>query len=108
MGEEDELRRELRSLGEPESLQDKRAIPTATASVRDRYLPLLSPSTVFTAFAEVFCQSRGIAHRKALVYVVCELFMAARGVAMRPEERRLTCVEKFLLRIGKLVKGFNS
>lgn len=106
--QEKALRRELKVLGKAENLQDKDSIPRATESVRDRYLPQLGASTVFTAFADVFCRAKGVAHRKAMAYVVHELFMAKRGSAMRPEERRLTCIEKFLLRIGKVVKGFNS
>lgn len=106
--EEKDLRRELKVLGRAESLSEKQSIPMTTDSVRERYLPELGPSAVFTAFADVFCRAKGVAHRKAMCYVVHELFMGKRGTAMRPEERRLTCIEKFLLRIGKVVKGFNS
>lgn len=102
---EKDLRRELKVLGRAESLNDKSSIPRTTESVRERYLPQLGGSPVFTAFADVFCRAKGIAHRKAMAYVIHELFMAKRGAAMRPEDRRLLCIEKFLLRIGKVVKG---
>lgn len=106
--QEKDLRRELKLLGKVESLQDKTAIPRATASVRERYLPQLGPSVVFASFTDMFSKAKGVAHRKAMAYVVHELFMAKKGSAMRPEERRLTCIEKFLLKVGKIIKGFGS
>lgn len=103
-----ELRRELKTLGAAESLDDKSSIPRITEDVRERYLPQLGGRAVFTAFGDVFCRAKGVAHRKAMAYVIHELFMGKRGAAMRPEERRLTCIEKFLLRIGKMIKSFGS
>jgi len=103
-----ELRRQLKHLGKAENLEDKHSIPRCTEAVRERFLPALGPSVVYTAFADLFIKAKGVAHRKAMAYVVHELFMGKRGAAMKPEERRVVCVDKFLVRIGKMIRGFGS
>jgi len=105
---EKQLRRDLKMLGTSESLGDKASIPRTTESARDKYLPTLGAKTVFTLFADVFNRAKGVAHRKAILYVVHELFMGKKGVTMKEEGHRLNCLEHFLIRIGGSVKGFKT
>merc|ERR1719221_2603589 len=103
-----DLRRELKILGKHEALEDRAAIPTLTASIRESYLPQLGGRSVFTAFGDIFTRAKGVAHRKALLYVVHELFMGKRGSGMKPKGRRECCLEHFLLRIGSHVVAFKA
>jgi len=103
-----DLRHDLKALGRPESLQDRTAIPRTTESVRDQYLPGLGANAVYKTFADVFGRVKGVAHRKAIMYVFHELFMAKKGIAMHPSERRMSGLEHFLLRVGPAIKGYKS
>lgn len=105
---EKELLHELKVLGTKESLADKTAIPRVAALVREEYLSDLTPQVVFDAFHDIFSRLKGVAHRKALVYVIHELFMGKKGLVMKEENCRSSCLERFLLRIGATVKAFKS
>jgi len=105
---EKQLRRDLKTLGTSESLGDKTSIPRATESMRERYLPSLGAKSVFAVFADIFGRAKGVAHRKAILYVIHELFMGKKGVAMKDEGCRLNCLEHFLIRIGAFVKSFKT
>jgi len=106
---EKDVRHELKKLGLPEALADKECIPRATATVTKDYLPVLGPAAVFTAFHDAFNKCKGIAHRKAILYVVHDLFLGKRTQkAMTVPGRREACVQQFLIKIGAAVKSFKS
>uniref|UniRef100_A0A7S2JW88 CID domain-containing protein n=1 Tax=Zooxanthella nutricula TaxID=1333877 RepID=A0A7S2JW88_9DINO len=107
-GTDKELRRDLKVLGQVASLEDKGSIPRAVAALRERYLPLLGAHAVFEAFSDTFSRAKLVAHRKALLYAVHDLFMGKRGAAMKPKGRRKDCVDRFLVRIGQFIRSFSS
>jgi len=76
--------------------------------LREDFLEKLGARLVFSAFGEAFAAAKGVAHRKAMVYVVHELLMRKGGDCMRVEGRRAGCVQHFFLRIGSLVRGFKA
>lgn len=59
----------------------------------------------FEPFAEIYVAAKGVAHRKAIVYVVHELLKRKGGEALAPEERRSSCMGHFLVRIGNKVRA---
>lgn len=103
-----DLRHELKALGKVGPLADKTAIPRATNMIREQFLPQLGSDIVFISFANIFNRAKSVAHRKAILYVVHELFMGQKGVAMKSEARRQSCLRHFLLRIGTTVKSFRT
>jgi len=105
---EREMRRSIKSLGKIEALQDKTAIPRFAESLREHYLPMLGASAVFSVLADAFIVGKGVAHRKAMVYAAHELLTKKRGYAMRVEDRRLTCLQRFFLHIGACIRGFRA
>lgn len=105
---EKDLKRELKILGTAEALQDRSSIPRSTEAMRDKFLVALNSKAVFTIFTEVFSRAKGVAHRKAILYVVHELFMGNKGLTMKGEGCRVNCLEHFLLRIGDTVKRFRT
>lgn len=104
---ERELRRAVKTLGSLESLQDKTAIPRMAESLREPYLEMLGAPTIFSILADAFLAAKGVAHRKAMVYTVHELLTRKRAV-MSAEDRRPSCLQHFLMRIGSLIRGFQS
>lgn len=97
----------LRSLGKVATLNDTKAIPSFAAAMKERFIQSLGPLSVFTAFAAAFLGAKLVAHRKAIVYVVHEVFMSCRKEKTF-EEWRPTCLREFLLKIGKMVRGFKA
>lgn len=105
---EKDLKKELKYLGKAAGLEDKTSIPRTTEAIRSQYLSQLGANAVFRTCAEMFGEAKVAAHRKALLYVVHELFMGKKGVAMKPQERRQSCVRNFFMRIGSSVKSFRT
>lgn len=109
-----ELRRALAGLGAIEALKDRRAVPEMALAVRDGYIPELDARATFTHFAEVFGKAKTVGHKKALVFVVHELFdFMAKHCAFTQDNGtiagwRRCCSEAFLIPIGKEVKVMRS
>eukprot|EP00811_Abedinium_folium_P014958 NODE_2393_length_2221_cov_4.724451.p1 GENE.NODE_2393_length_2221_cov_4.724451~~NODE_2393_length_2221_cov_4.724451.p1 ORF type:complete len:508 (-),score=98.72 NODE_2393_length_2221_cov_4.724451:270-1793(-) len=114
------LRNALKALGSAESLIDKGAIPRVARSLRDQHFLALGATRAFELFVEVFNTARGVAHRKAIVYVAHELLAARRGSndgsdaasstwrTMRAGGRRASCLKSLLLPIGPTVRSFSE
>eukprot|EP00812_Abedinium_dasypus_P003139 NODE_1386_length_1157_cov_265.265880.p1 GENE.NODE_1386_length_1157_cov_265.265880~~NODE_1386_length_1157_cov_265.265880.p1 ORF type:complete len:199 (+),score=32.36 NODE_1386_length_1157_cov_265.265880:3-599(+) len=102
------LRQALKALGSAESLTDKEAIPRIARSLRDQHFVAIGATRAFELFGDAFTAARGVAHRKALVYVAHELLVARHGATMRAGGRRASCLKSFLLPIGQTVQGFSE
>mmetsp|Transcript_92917 Transcript_92917/g.277285 ORF Transcript_92917/g.277285 Transcript_92917/m.277285 type:complete len:523 (-) Transcript_92917:156-1724(-) len=105
---ERDLRRAIRWLGKLQSLHDRSTIPSFGEALRDRYLPALGAVAVFSTLGDSFVAASGVAHRKAMVYSAHELIMRKRGRALAVDDRRVSCVRHFFMRIGKAIRGFKA
>merc|ERR1712187_402582 len=88
-------------MGAAEALRDKRAIPSLARATRDKFLPMLGEAT-FSCFADAFEGTKGVAHRKSIVYVVHELFI--RHSTVIGGAHKISCLQNFLVRIGQVVR----
>lgn len=105
---ERDLRRAIKSLGKIESLYDKMSIPRFGEALRDRYLPALGAVAVFSALGDAFVAAKGVAHRKAMVYSAHELLTRKKGRVLAVDDRRVSCLRHFFMRIAKSIRGFKS
>lgn len=105
---EKDLRRAVKELGSSKSLEDKQSVPKLASEIRDRFLKQIAPEKVFKALAQVFQLAKGIAHRKAIVYVAHELLTRQKGQALAEEDRRPSLLRHLLLPIGKFVRSFKA
>lgn len=105
---ERDLRKAIKQLGKIESLYDKGSIPSFGEALRDRYLPALGAVAVFSALGDAFVAGKGVAHRKAMAYTAHELIMRKRGRALAVEDRRVSLLRHFFMRIAKSIRGFKS
>lgn len=105
---ERELRRAVKALGKLEALRNKESIPNLADEMIVKYLGVLGPGVVFSVLTQAFLSAKGVAHRKAMVYVTHELFMRKRGRLMKVDDRRLGCFRGFFMQIGKRIRGFRA
>merc|ERR1712008_286232 len=105
---ERELRRAIKALGRLEALRNRESIPNLADAMMDKYFGVLGPGVVYSVLTQAFLAAKGVAHRKAMVYVTHELFMRKRGRLMKVYDRGTVCFRGFFLQIGKRIRGFRA
>merc|ERR1712008_312413 len=92
---ERELRRAIKALGRLEALRNRESIPNLADAMMDKYFGVLGPGVVYSVLTQAFLAAKGVAHRKAMVYVTHELFMRKRGRLMKVDDRGTVCFRGF-------------